>query len=90
MVTTRARKAIYGAIGLSVGYLIWLGATAIVVATTPVGYWVLSVAVILAVLTSGAVTFAMRNRRDPLSAAFWCAPILPTVVSLYLLVVIAT
>ncbi len=78
------------AVGMAVGYAVWLAATALIVATTPVRYWVIAVAIVLAILTSIAVTLARRHKHTSKAAAFWSAPILPILVSLYLLIVVVT
>jgi hypothetical protein len=90
MATDRMRRVISAAVGVGVGYLVWLGGTAIIIATTPVDYWVISVAILLAVLTSVAVLLAVRHKDTRKATAFWAAPILPIVVSVYLLVVVVT
>jgi hypothetical protein len=90
MATARMRTVISAAVGVAAGYLVWLGGTAIIVATTPVDYWVISVAILLIVLTSGAVVLAIRSKHTRTATAFWLAPILPILVSVYLLVVVVT
>ncbi|WP_158230543.1 hypothetical protein [Mycobacterium sp. shizuoka-1] len=77
-------------VGAAAGYLIWLGATTIIVATVPTRYWVMSVAVLLAALAAGAFTMAVRYKGTAKAMAFWCAPALPILVSLYLLILVVT
>lgn len=89
MVTARMRALLSAVIGIFVGYGIWLGAVAVVIVAAPVRLWVPSVAVLLAILTSIAVALAIRNKRTPRAVAFWLAPMLPILVSLYLIIVFA-
>ncbi|BBX05488.1 hypothetical protein [Mycolicibacterium aichiense] len=90
MATTPVRRTLSALIGAVVGYLVWLGATAIIAATTPVRFWVLSGAIVLVALTSIAVALAVRHKHTLKAAAFWSAPVLPILFSVYLLVVVVT
>ncbi|WP_396929693.1 hypothetical protein [Mycolicibacterium sp.] len=90
MSTTPVRRTLSALIGAVVGYLAWLGATAIIAATTPVRYWVVSGAIVLVALTSITVAFAIRHKHTLKAPAFWSAPVLPILFSVYLLFVVVT
>lgn len=83
-------SVIYAIIGMLAGYAAWIAAGTLILATTPVHAWVLAGALELAALTLGAVFIAVRHKRSPAAVAFWAAPLLPIVASLYLLVVVST
>ncbi|WP_445167506.1 hypothetical protein ACTXG7_27530 [Mycolicibacterium sp. Dal123E01] len=84
------RSVISAAVGLGVGYLIWIGSTAIVIVTTPVKYWAIVDAVLLAVFTFGSALLAVFYRNTPKAMAFWLAPVLPILAALYILIVFVT
>ncbi|MBB3601386.1 CHASE2 domain-containing sensor protein [Mycolicibacterium sp. BK556] len=90
MPTNPLRTALSAVVGLALGYLVWLGGTAIVLATTPVRYWAISVAILLAVLTAASFVSAVQNKQPAKAMAFWLAPVLPILVSLYMLIVFVT
>jgi len=71
-----------------VGYVIWLGAVGLIVATTPVRFWVPAVAVVMAVLGLCAVLLGRRYKQTWKAVGCWAAPVLPILVSGYLLVLV--
>lgn len=77
-------------VGLVVGYLVWMAASTVVIAMTPVHLWVPVVAAVLAVLSGAAFALARRYKHTPIAIGFWLAPVLPVVVSVYVLVLVAT
>lgn len=77
-------------IGAGFGYLVWLVGTMVVLATTPVDYWVISEAVLLVVLTAASFLVAIRCKPTRMATVFWVAPVLPILVSAYLLIVVVT
>jgi hypothetical protein len=90
MATGRLRTALSAVVGMLVGYVIWLGAVGLIIVTTPVRSWVPAVAIVVAVLSLCAVLLGRRCTNTWKAAGFWSAPVLPIVVSVYLLVVVVT
>ncbi len=90
MAADRLRTALSALVGALVGYVIWLGAIGLILATTPVRFWVPAGAVVLAVLSPCAFLLGRRYRNTWKAVACWAAPVLPILVSVYLLVLVVT
>lgn len=90
MATDRLRTVISAVVGMLVGYLVWIGAVSLIIATTPVRFWVAVTAVVLAIFTVGAVLLGRRSEQRWKAAACWSAPVLPMLASAYVLVLVVT
>lgn len=90
MANDRLLTVISAVVGALVGYLVWMGALSLIVVITPVGFWVAVAAVVLAIFSACAVLLARRSKQTWKAAAWWSAPVLPILVSVYLLVLVAT
>jgi len=76
--------------GLAAGYVLWLAGLTALTAVVPMRYIVIAAAILLSVILIAAVGLALlfkRTQRRTVALAFWCAPALPTIASLYLLIV---
>lgn len=86
----KVRLLVFATIGSLIGYAVWLIGGAVIVATTPVRYWIAASALMLAAMTACAFSLAFRYRNTAAAPVFWGAPMLPTIASLYLLIVFLT
>jgi hypothetical protein len=76
--------------GLASGYVLWLVGLTALTAVIPMRYIIIGAAILLTVILIAAVGLALRfnrTQRRTVALAFWCAPTLPTIASLYLLIV---
>lgn len=89
MTRERVRGLLAAVAGLAVGYLVWLGTTAAVVATTPVHLWVATAAVAFILLGAAAFILGRRTSTQTARQFFWWSPLLPALASLYVLAVLA-
>ncbi len=90
MATDRLRTGLSAVVGMPVGYLVWIGAVGLIIVTTPVRFWVPAAAVVMAVLGLCAVLLGRRFKQTWRAAGCWAAPVLPILVSVYLLVLVVT
>lgn len=77
-------------LGMAAGHLLWLaGATALTV-VVPMQHMIIAAAILLGVITITGVAFAThfkKSGRRAVALAFWWAPTLPVVASIYSLVI---
>lgn len=71
--------------GVAAGYLVWLAAGAIIVATLPVRFWAAAAALLLVTLIVGAVFAGRRHQGLSATALLW-SPALPVLASIYLFI----
>ena len=90
MTTDRVRIVLSAVVGMLAGYVIWLGAVGLIIVTTPVRFWVAVAAVVLAIFSACAVLLARRSKQTWKAAAWWSAPVLPILASVYVLVLLLT
>lgn len=85
MIAAASPRAILAAVaGMAAGYLVWLIAGAIIIATLPVSLWAAADALLLVTLVVGAL-FAGRHRGRSATAWLW-SPALPLLASIYLFI----
>jgi hypothetical protein len=90
MATDRLLTVISAVVGALVGYLVWTGAVCLVILMTPVRFWAAVAAVVLAIFSACAVLLARRSKQTWKAAAWWSAPVLPILTSVYVLVLLLT
>lgn len=89
MIAAASPKAILAAVaGMAAGYLVWLTAGAIIIATLPVSLWAAAAALLLVTLIIGAL-FASRHHQGPSATALLWSPVLPVLASAYLFISLA-
>lgn len=85
------RRFIAVLVGLVVGYFLWLACISALTFVIPPRHLVVAGVIVLAVMVSAAAALARHLSRGELktiSLAFWCAPIVPTLASIYSLIVL--
>jgi hypothetical protein len=78
-------------LGMAAGYLLWLAGITALTAVVPMRYIIVAAAILLSVIVFASFAAALhfkRAQRRSVALAFWWAPALPTVASLYSLIVI--
>jgi hypothetical protein len=77
-------------VGMAAGYVLWLAGITALTAIVPMRHIIISAAVSLGLLTIIAFAIAThfkKSKRRSFSLAFWWAPTLPAVASIYSLIV---
>ena len=80
-------------VGMAVGYVLWLAGITALTAIVPMQHIIIAAAVFLGLITVTAFAIAThfkKTKRRSVSLAFWWAPTLPAVASIYSLVVFLT
>jgi hypothetical protein len=80
-------------VGMAAGYVLWLAGITALTAIVPMQHIIIAAAVFLALITITAFAIAThfkKTKRRSVSLAFWWAPTLPAVASIYSLVVFLT
>lgn len=91
MVNSRLKSVASALAGLILGYLIWMAILGAIILLTPVYYWwaIAAVATLVA-LTAATFVMARRHKGKPVAYAYWLAPLLPTIMSVYVVVLATT
>lgn len=73
--------------GMILGYLAWLAILMAIILLTPIYYWWVTVAAVtLIILTSVAFSRARNYKGKAIAFAYWFAPLLPSIMSVYIVV----
>jgi hypothetical protein len=77
-------------VGMAAGYVLWLASITALTVIVPMQYIIIAAAVFLGLIT--IISFALANHfkkseRRSVAVAFWCAPTLPAIASIYSLIV---
>lgn len=84
------RTSLNAVVGMLLGYVLWLAVGALIILTLPVHYWVLAGGTLLAAFAVLALVAARRcSNRSTATMVRW-SPLLPGLVSAYLLAVFLT
>lgn len=87
MTVAVVRTSLNAVVGMLLGYVLWLAAGALIILALPVHYWVLAGGILLAAFTVLALVAARRcSNRSTATMVRW-SPLLPGLVSAYLLAV---
>jgi hypothetical protein len=78
-------------VGMAAGYVLWLAGITALTAIVPMQHIIIAGAVFLGLMI--IVCFALANHfkkpeRRTVALAFWCAPTLPVIASIYSLIVL--
>lgn len=77
-------------LGMAAGYVLWLAGVTALTVIVPMQYIIIAAAVFLGLLIIAAFALAKRftkSEKRSVALGFWWAPALPTVASLYSLIV---
>jgi len=88
MTAAWVRTSFTAVVGMLLGYALWLAMGALVILALPVHYWVIAGGTLLAAFTALAFLAARRCTNPGTATMVRCSPLLPVVVSLYLLAVV--
>lgn len=80
-----ARRAVNAVVGMLLGYAVWLASGTMILATVPVEHWVFAGGILLAGLTALAWVAARRCTNVSTATMVRWSPLLPGLVSVYLL-----
>ena len=84
------RTSLNAVVGMLLGYVLWLAVGALIILTLPVHYWVLAGGILLTAFAVLALVAARRcSNRSTATMVRW-SPLLPGLVSAYLLAVFLT
>ena len=77
-------------VGMAAGYVLWLAGTTALTVIVPMQHIIIAAAVFLGLIT--IISFALANHfktseKRSVALAFWCAPTLPAIASIYSLIV---
>lgn len=81
------RTSLNAVVGMLLGYLLWLAAGALIILALPVHYWVLAGGILLAAFTVLALVAGRRCANRSTATMVRWSPLLPGLVSVYLLAV---
>lgn len=84
------RTSFNAVVGMLLGYALWLAAGAVVILTLPVQYWAAAAGVLLVAFTVLALAAARRCPNRSTATMIRWSPLLPGLVSAYLLVLALT
>jgi uncharacterized membrane protein len=88
MTTAWVRTSLTAIVGMLVGYALWLAMGVLVILTLPVHYWVIAGGTLLAAFTVLAFLAARRCTNPATATMVRWSPLLPMMVSLYLLALV--
>jgi hypothetical protein len=77
-------------LGMAAGYLVWLTGMTVLTATVPVPHMIFAASALLGSITIAAFVLGLQFKasgRRLVARAFWFAPVLPMVASVYSLIV---
>ena len=78
-------------VGMAAGYVLWLAGITALTVIVPMKHIIIAGAVFIGLITITAFALAnhfKKSDRRTVALAFWCAPTLPAIVSIYSLVVL--
>jgi hypothetical protein len=83
-------RSVAALVGMAGGYVLWLAGITALTVIVPMQHIIIGGAVFLGVITITAFAMAIhfkKSKRRSVSLAFWWAPMLPAVASIYSLIV---
>jgi hypothetical protein len=78
-------------VGMAAGYVLWLAGITALTVIVPMKHIIIAGAVFIGLITITAFALAnhfKKSDRRTVALAFWCAPTLPAIASIYSLVVL--
>ena len=78
-------------VGMAAGYVLWLAGITALTVIVPIKHIIIAGAVFIGLITITAFALAnhfKKSDRRTVALAFWCAPTLPAIASIYSLVVL--
>jgi hypothetical protein len=78
-------------VGIAAGYVLWLAGITALTVIVPMKHIIIAGAVFIGLITITAFALAnhfKKSDRRTVALAFWCAPTLPAIASIYSLVVL--